>query len=81
MYGIYFQAHVPPAHCFLVIGILKSYEHIVFTRTLFIDKSILEFFTTPETVATFLSVMNIFEKHAMVFDLKEMPNRLMHKSI
>jgi hypothetical protein len=81
MYGIYFQAHVPPAHCFLVIGFLKSYEHIVFTRTLFVDKSILEFFTTQETTATFLSLMDILQKNGLVFDLKEMPNRLTHESI
>lgn len=81
MYGLYFQAHVPPAHCFLVIGILKTYEHVAFTRTLNIDKSILEFFVTQETKAMFLSVMNMLSKHDMVFDLTEMPNRLINETI
>ena len=81
MYGIYFQAHIPPAHCFLVIGILKSYEHIVFTRTLHVDKSILEFFTTQETVKTFLAIMDNLRKHDLVFNLQEMPNRLIHENI
>lgn len=81
MYGVYFQAHVPPANCFLVIGLLKSYDHIAFARTLHIEKSIIEFFVTDETKDPFLAIMEMLSKHNMVFDLKELPNRLMHEPI
>lgn len=81
MYGIYFQAHVPPASCLLVIGILKSYEHVAFARTIDVQKSVLEFFVTQETKSAFLAIMSIFSKHSMIFDLQEMPNRLLHELI
>lgn len=81
MYGIYFQAHVPPSSCLLVIGILKSYEHVAFARTLHIDKSIVEFFVTQETKESFLEIMTMFSRYNMVFDLQEMPNRLLHESL
>ena len=81
MFGIYFQAHVPPASCFFVIGLLKSYEHIAFARTFDVDQSIVEFFVTLETKAIFLSIMEEFSRHNLLFNLKELPNRLMHESI
>lgn len=81
MYGIYFQAHVPPASCLLVIGILKSYEHVAFARTLDINKSIVEFFVTEQTKESFLNIMDILSRYNMVFDLQEMPNRLLQQSL
>ncbi|RTL07238.1 hypothetical protein EKK58_03620 [Candidatus Dependentiae bacterium] len=81
MYGIYFQAHVPPASCLWVIGILKSYEHVAFARTLDINQSIVEFFVTEETKESFLAIMHMLSCQNMVFDLKEMPNRLLQEPL
>jgi hypothetical protein len=76
MYCTYFQAHVPPSSCFLVIGMLKSFEHMAFARTLDVQKGVVEFFVPAQATPFFIELAKLLEKHSLIFDLVELPNRL-----
>lgn len=64
-----------------MIGILKSFEHLCFDRTLDPQTSLFEFFVPEDQGPLFLKVMDYFQKQAMVTDLKKMPNRLIHQDV
>jgi hypothetical protein len=76
MYSSYYQAHVVPVTGWFVVAALKSYEHMLFDRTLDVEKSIFEFFVAPHAEATFLHVMDYMQRQGYVVDLKKLPNRL-----
>lgn len=76
MYCNYFQAHVPPADCFLVIGFFKSYDHVCFARTVCQTKSIVEFFVPESTTKEFLLLAHYLEQKLVLFDLQKKENRL-----
>jgi hypothetical protein len=78
MYCIYFQARVPRSCCFLVIGILKSFDHLAFGRTFDTEKETVEFFVPYENKEDFIFLMKFLEKEALLFELSEMPNRLLN---
>ena len=72
----YFQAHIPPSDCFLVIGFLKSYDHICFIRTIDPQQGLLEFFVPPHTTEEFTTLIQYLEKNALIFNFKKEKNRL-----
>lgn len=60
-----------------VTSTLKSYEHLLFDRTIDVPNSIFEFFVAPSGEACFLEVMAYMQEQGHVSDLKKLPNRLM----
>ena len=81
MYSSYFTAHVPPRDCYFVIALLKSYDHLVFVRTLNVDQSILEFFVSPAQEPEFLEIMQGFVTKGMAVDVQKKPNRLISSDL
>ncbi len=77
MYCSYYQAHVVPITGWFVVAALKSYEHMLFDRTLDVDRSIFEFFVVPTAEDTFLELMDYMTQHGYVTELKKLPNRFM----
>lgn len=75
-YSLYYQAQVKPETCWLFTGILRSYEHLVFDRTLDVAQSVFEFFVPPLNEAEFVELMRVLEKKGLVCDLTRLPNRL-----
>jgi len=76
MYSSYYQAHVVPSTGWFVVAALKSYEHMLFDRTLDVEKSIFEFFVVEGAEPTFLDIMDYMQRNGYVVDLKKLPNRL-----
>ncbi len=74
--GSYYQAQVDPAHGWFFVGVLRSFEHMAFDRTLDVQKSIFEFFVPQDTENYFLDLMDYFKKEEIIFDLCKLPNRL-----
>lgn len=76
-YCQYYQAHVDRSECWFFVGVMRSFEHMNFDRTLDLQNSIFEFFV-PETMEDqFLRIMDYFKRHNIVSDLKKLPNRLL----
>lgn len=79
-YCSYYQAHVERESCWFVVAILKSYEHMVFDRTIDTELSVFEFFVPVSTEPYFLELMAYFESKGIVNNVKKLPNRLLDDS-
>ncbi len=75
-FGSYYQAHVVPIHAWFFTGVMRSFEHVVFDRTLNKEESLFEFFVPQDTEKYFLDLMNYFQKEEIVSGLIKKENRL-----
>jgi hypothetical protein len=73
---LYYQAKLVRAQVWFVVGILRSYEHLVFERTLDKQSSMFEFFVPVAGEHYFLELMQLFEQQGFVSNLEKLPNRL-----
>ena len=73
---LYYQARVKREYCWFLVGILKSFEHMAFDRTIDKEKSIFEFFVPPLMKDYFEELMDFFSKEGVISDLQALPNRL-----
>jgi len=76
-YCSYYQAQVERESCWFIVAVLKSYEHLVFDRTIDTESSVLEFFVPPSTERYFLEIISYLESKGMVNNIKKLPNRLL----
>jgi hypothetical protein len=77
----YYQAYIERAKVVEIIGILKSFDHICFDRSIDPATSLFEFFVPKDQEPIFLALMNYFTKQRTVHGLKELPNRLMYEEL
>lgn len=75
-FGSYYQAHVVPEHAWFFTGVLRSFEHVAFDRTLDKAQSLFEFFVPQDTEKHFLDLMNYFQKEEIISGLIKKENRL-----
>ena len=75
-YCSYYQAVVQREKAWFFAGVLRSFEHLVFERTLDKEKSIFEFFVPVDLESYFLDLMSYFQNEGIVRDLEKLPNRL-----
>ncbi len=76
-YCQYYQAQVLPTKCWFFVGVLRSFEHVCFDRTLDKEKSIFEFFVPDDMQEVFLELMAYFTQEGIVTTLTRLPNRLL----
>ena len=76
-YCFYYQAHVVPAQCWFLVGILRSFEHMAFDRTLDKSTSLFEFFVPEGQEHSFIIVMQYLIERGIVINLRKLDNRLM----
>jgi hypothetical protein len=76
MYCRYYQARVNEKDCWFFVAIMRSFEHLMFDRTLDKKTSTFEFFVPAGLEVYFLQVMDYFIAHKIVSDLKQYENRL-----
>lgn len=72
----YYQAVVQSSQCWFVVGVLRSFEHLAFDRTLDKHKSLFEFFVPPLQETYFCQVMNFFIEQGLVTEFQKLDNRL-----
>ncbi len=77
MWCSYYQIKVSEPQSWFVVGIMRSFEHLCFDRTLDVPNSIFEFFVPAEHEATFQEVVDYCLQQGLVSDVKKLPNRLM----
>lgn len=75
-YCCYFQAHIVKEQVWFVTSMLRGDDHIVFDRTVDLQRSIFEFFVPENCVDQFLNIMRLLQQHGVVHGLVELPNRL-----
>ncbi len=75
--SFYYQAHIDRQQCWFFVAILRSFEHLVFDRTLNKQESLFEFFVTPLMKDFFERLMVEFQSQGVVLDWSEQPNRLL----
>lgn len=73
---LYYQAHVVPSECWFFVGILRSFEHVCFDRTINVQESVFEFFVPSEQNNEFLLLMNYFQQEGIIHRLQQLTNRL-----
>jgi hypothetical protein len=76
-YCLYYHAKLEKHLCWFVTSALRSYEHVVFWRTIDVETSTLEFFVPQSTEKYFLEIMHYFQEQHLVTDLVLLPNRLL----
>ncbi len=76
-YCLYYQALVTPSQCWFLVGVLRSFEHMVFDRTLDKSQSLFEFFVPAGQEQSFLELMQFFSEHGVIRDLRKLNNRLL----
>jgi hypothetical protein len=74
-YCTYYQAYVEPRHAWYLTAVLRSFEHLVFDRTLDVKNSIFEFFVPPQLESYFVEIMNAMEQEGIVSNIQKLPNR------
>jgi hypothetical protein len=74
-YCSYYQAAILKEKVWYFTAILRSYEHLVFERTIDKEKSIFEFFVPPDLEHYFLETMHYFQQQDIVRNLQKLPNR------
>ena len=72
----YYQARVTRSRAWLLVGIIRSFEHLVFERTVDKESSTFEFFVPKDLEAYFEEIMNYFIAQDIVCDLQKLENRL-----
>ncbi len=80
MICLYYQAHVTREKVWFFVGVLRSFEHLVFDRTFDKEHSIFEFFVPKDLNQYFLDLMQYFQDEGIVHNLQELPNRLKNKN-
>lgn len=76
----YYQAYVDRGMSWFVVAVLKSFDHLVFDRTLDVEKSLFEFFVPASMEAEFVQIMQRLERKGLVQDLRQLPNRFIVSS-
>lgn len=79
--GSYYQAQVDPAHGWFFVGVLRSFEHMAFDRTLDVKSSLFEFFVPQDTEKHFLDLMDYFKRERIISNLNKLPNRLVQEGV
>lgn len=73
---IYYQALVHRERCWFVAGVLRSFEHLMFDRTVDKTTNRMEFFVPEANEPYFLRIMDYLQEQGLVTELVRMPNRL-----
>lgn len=74
--SIYYQAHIDRQLCWFVLAAFKSFEHLCFDRTLNAEENLIEFYVSPQANNVFLEIMDYFQKQNLVFNVRQLPNRI-----
>ena len=75
-YCQYYQAHVNRQQAWFFVAVVRSYEHMMFDRTVDTELSIFEFFVPKDAESDFLKVMKKLEEVGIVWDVRKLDNRL-----
>lgn len=75
MYSLYFQAQVVPKDTWLLVAVLRSFEHLQFDRTYDKTTGTFEFLVPHANETVFLEVMRYFQKEGIVLSLEKLNNR------
>ncbi len=81
MYCKYYQAKVTRNKAWFFAGGLRSFDHLVFDRTIDKENSIFEFFVPADLEQYFLEIMHYFENEKIITEFKELPNRMKESSV
>ena len=68
----YYRAHIPQEKVWFFVATIRSYDHLVFDRTVDIEHSIFELFVAPESVAEFERLMVWYTTHEVVYQLQRL---------
>lgn len=75
-FGSYYQAKIDPPRAWFLVGVLRSFEHLTFDRTLSKEESLFEFFVPQATEKHFCELMSYFVEEGIVIGLEKKENRL-----
>jgi hypothetical protein len=80
-YCSYFQATVSKKDTWFFVATVRSYDHMMFDRTIDTTKGLFEFFVPLDYESQFLQVMDYYIRNNIVHDLKKMENRLIQEAL
>ena len=77
VYCRYYQAHIIREQAWFFVAVVRSYEHVMFDRTLDAQTSRFEFFVPIDMEDYFLAIMTVLIEQGIVQDLQSYENRLL----
>jgi 4-hydroxyphenylpyruvate dioxygenase-like putative hemolysin len=80
-YCCYYQARLNRTKSWFLVAVLRSFEHLVFDRTLDKEESLFEFFVPNNNEPYFLEIMEYMQQQGFVLEVNKMPNRLMTQEV
>ncbi len=75
--SVYYQAIVVRSTTWFVSATLKSFDNLVFIRTLNAEKGLLEFFVAPAMNDEFCTLMKFYQQQGFVQAFEQKANRLL----
>lgn len=75
-YCPYYVANVDRHMSYYFVAIMKSFDNMVFDRTIDVETSLFEFFVAPAFEQQFLDLMAYFATQGLVTNLQKRENRL-----
>lgn len=79
-YCLYYQAQIISKDVWFVVATLRSFEHLVFDRTLDKANSIFEFFVPEKNEKIFVDFLEHFKKIGLITYYSKLENRLLDPS-
>ncbi len=76
IYSSYYQAWVNKKEMWFLVATLRSFEHLVFDRTLNKETGMVEFFVPHDLEIYFESLLVYYKNEGVIADFKKMDNRL-----
>lgn len=76
-YCSYYQAQVSRELVWFMVATLRSFEHVVFDRTLSKSDSVFEFFVPEAQEQIFSELMAYYQQQGIVQQCEKLPNRLL----
>lgn len=80
-YCLYFQALVSKKDTWFFVATIRSYDHMMFDRTLNTDQGLFEFFVPQDYEQQFVKVMEYYVRSGIVQNLEKLSNRLMTEKL
>jgi hypothetical protein len=74
----YYQAQVVRSQTWFFVAVMRSFEHYAFDRTYDKQDGVFEFFVPVSFQAEFERIMQYFQDQQVVFNVVQLPNRLMN---
>ena len=69
-FSAYYRAHIPRENVWFFVATIRSFDNLVFDRTVDVENSIFELYVSPDRVQEFEALIGWYQQHGYVQNLE-----------